>query len=667
MFQFYILTYYDLRQLRKSFMFMFFALVMEPAAVQFINMFSIRKIKYVTTKFLHYLITDPQYILTLGKREYLKYTKSLSKIEPSASAVAVAVPASVAIVFDAGAANDDAVEMYASIFSQDVQFFERCADNKFYLIDGALSDEKLPLSDVEAEIIVFAVGNVDKQSRNHLITACIALIENGLDIVLVSNSLSTGRAVVVDDVFGNMIINRRVADNVMNGTLKQISFTGKVVRLLPASDNSQEYDIEELLGASVNIDPQFFFESKLRGASCRHSIENNYFERRNKNRPVVFVFPIFLAVGGVERNTIEIMRQLRDTYDFIVVSMERLSEEQGSLSHQASDVASLVIEMAEAIRQDMYLSVLSQLKDIMDPDLVWVCNGSPWFCDNASRIRQLFQNVPIVDQEVYDADLGWIQCYRDSGVREFDHFIAINKKIQSKFLNDYSIDQDRTSLIYSAVDTATILCFISEKHDFSKFYSKYGVGHNKKVYTFVARLSKQKRPLRFLEIAKRRLQYKDECYVFVGDGDLSAESEAFIEENDLTNVVRIPYIENTLELHSISDGIIFTSSYEGLPIAMLEALAMGVPVFSTDVGDVCDVLSKYVAGYVVPVDQSINALLEHFEYWLSNRERYVKSLETNKEKVLDRFSSEAISNQYSECWNNLMFDYERASYVETER
>ena len=140
----------------------------------------------------------------------------------------------------------------------------------------------------------------------------------------------------------------------------------------------------------------------------------------------------------------------------------------------------------------------------------------------------------------------------------------------------------------------------------------------------------------------------------MGDGELAQQSLDFIKKHKLNNVIRIPYIKNTLELNAVSNGIIFTSAYEGLPIAMLEAMAMGVPTFSTDVGDIVDVLSEYGGGAVVPAMCSDEKMNEAFIRWLFRRSEYAVNLRTQEREILERFSSDNIAKQYVECWKKAM-------------
>ena len=66
----------------------------------------------------------------------------------------------------------------------------------------------------------------------------------------------------------------------------------------------------------------------------RGNILARFFEKPDnyKNgKKTIFIFPTFLAVGGVEKNTIEVINQLKTDYNFVIVNFERLAEAHGSL------------------------------------------------------------------------------------------------------------------------------------------------------------------------------------------------------------------------------------------------------------------------------------------------------------------------------------------------
>jgi glycosyltransferase involved in cell wall biosynthesis len=556
--------------------------------------------------------------------------------------------------------REEAIEFFRAAFGDSILVYEHLqGDLLVPQLDGGLKGESVSSSLAEATVFYWPTLMRPMALGSHLLNAYTALVENGLEIAVISHNLSYGATVSAGALRDQMLFSREVAPAILNNAIGSVPFRGKIVRLLPSGGAVHEQKLDVLIGAELNVDENGFFTNHSKGAVAVTRYEAPYLPPWLKTKPVVFVFPIFLAVGGVERNTIEIMRQLNKRFDFVVVTMERLRPEQGSLAAQAIEVAAKVIEMAEIIRHNDYLRLLTRLKAALQPDLIWVCNGSPWFCDNATAIRQIFYNVPIIDQEAYDVEQGWIARYGEPGIRSFDRFIAVNKKIEQRFLHDFAINPANIDLIYSAVDTSRIRSFKQSLPSPATIKTKFGLPDRGLIFTFVGRLTAQKRPLEFLRLAERRLGQAGEYFVLVGDGELSLEVQAFIEKNRLTNVKRIPYIENTLELHVVSDGIMFTSAYEGLPIAMIEALAMGVPTFATDVGDIATVLTEYGGGAVVPVNLTNELLDDALVSWIAQRDSYVRNLKKYESNILEHFSSENISKHYIQCWETAMKHYKR--------
>src|SRR2546427_6326963 len=87
-----------------------------------------------------------------------------------------------------------------------------------------------------------------------------------------------------------------------------------------------------------------------------------------------------------------------------------------------------------------------------------------------------------------------------------------------------------------------------------------------------------------------------------------------------------------------------------MPIVVLEALCMGVPVLATDVGDVKLMLEEYGAGLVISEIGNLDCLEQGYERWVANLDTYRKNAQANAETVRKRFSGEAVARQYAQSW-----------------
>ncbi len=506
----------------------------------------------------------------------------------------------------------------------------------------------------------------DDQIRNVL----LSLRHAPNDFLIVSPSLSEFPLIEVSSIRNHTIFSKELGLDFPEGRSARRG-TGKVLRLLPYDHFVTELDVEHVVREySVTWAPEPCWPPRNRLVKPQISsgdFPGSFIPTFRKQKPLVFVWPMLWVVGGAERNAIEAMRHLNDRYHFVVITMERPHKSQGSLHHQLKDIAEAVYDLGELAPYESYLDMLSDLKQTYEPDFIWTTNGSPWFSDNAARIRELFKDVPIIDQQVYDTNRGWILRYREPGVQAFDRFIAINKRIQDTYVNRFRMDPERVDLIYHAVDTQRFDPSLYSETDRREIFKRLDLKRGRKTFVFAGRLTGQKRPIDFLQLALKRQQAGDDAlFAMVGDGDLTPVVEEFICKNDLKNVRRIPFVENLSEVFSIASGLILTSEFEGMPIVILEALCMGVPVLATDVGDVKLMLDEYDSGLVITEIGSIDCLERGYESWLAKLDTYRMNAQTNAERVRDRFSGEVVAQQYAESWERARTKPNRGSHPDTD-
>ncbi|MEZ5421057.1 MAG: glycosyltransferase [Vicinamibacterales bacterium] len=112
----------------------------------------------------------------------------------------------------------------------------------------------------------------------------------------------------------------------------------------------------------------------------------------------------------------------------------------------------------------------------------------------------------------------------------------------------------------------------------------------------------------------------DARFLIVGDGERRAELEALAGSLGLAGCVRFLGWRADLDrLYADLDAVVLTSRNEGSPVALIEAMAAGVPVVSTDVGGVADVVQHGVSGWLAPMDDA-DAVARHVVALLADPE-----------------------------------------------
>lgn len=171
------------------------------------------------------------------------------------------------------------------------------------------------------------------------------------------------------------------------------------------------------------------------------------------------------------------------------------------------------------------------------------------------------------------------------------------------------------------------------------------------------RLNYQKDPIRFLGIVKEVKKHLPNIMVaMIGDGDLKRNCEIYIEENGLAdNIDMYGFMINPFYVLKNAKLVVSVSKFEGLPMALLEAMSLDKPVIATPVGGNKIVVDR-TRGALCDTDESIiNKIVEI----LTDREYYEELLQGVKEYIRNNLSISAflVKVAYLYCFLAYPFFY----------
>ena len=140
-------------------------------------------------------------------------------------------------------------------------------------------------------------------------------------------------------------------------------------------------------------------------------------------------------------------------------------------------------------------------------------------------------------------------------------------------------------------------------------------GPGRPVLACVGRLVEQKGQLLLIEaVARLRRDGIDFELALVGDGEMRPDLERAVSRHGLNDVVRITgWVSSARVRHEIAraTALVLPSFAEGLPVVLMEAMAMGRPVISTWVAGIPELVQDGRQGWLVPagsVDALANAM-----------------------------------------------------------
>jgi glycosyltransferase involved in cell wall biosynthesis len=142
-------------------------------------------------------------------------------------------------------------------------------------------------------------------------------------------------------------------------------------------------------------------------------------------------------------------------------------------------------------------------------------------------------------------------------------------------------------------------------------------------------------------------------YIIAGDGELRTSLEAQAHQLGLDNVVHfLGWRADTEQIFSGLDVFLFPSLWEGLPMALLEAMGYRLPVVTTFAGPMPEVVVQGETGFLVPPANAA-ALVEPLKTLLTNRDLARQMGEAGRKRLEQKFSLETMITQTASLYNEL--------------
>jgi glycosyltransferase involved in cell wall biosynthesis len=218
-----------------------------------------------------------------------------------------------------------------------------------------------------------------------------------------------------------------------------------------------------------------------------------------------------------------------------------------------------------------------------------------------------------------------------------DGIVAVSEGVRQDFARLTGIPIERITRIYNPVVTPELRRLAAEPVDHA-WFSEEGAP----VIVSVGRLSVAKNFPLLIEAFTRLREQRPARLIIVGDGDLREEIAAFRERSSHTNDIDlVGHRDNPFPFLESADLFVLSSDWEGLPTVLIEALACGAPIVSTDCpSGPREILEEGRYGRIVPTGDA-SALAQAMEQTLSDPPE-----RTHQREGAERFTVERSIDAY---------------------
>jgi glycosyltransferase involved in cell wall biosynthesis len=153
---------------------------------------------------------------------------------------------------------------------------------------------------------------------------------------------------------------------------------------------------------------------------------------------------------------------------------------------------------------------------------------------------------------------------------------------------------------------------------------------------------------------KLRAKGTDAHLAIIGEGELRENLTAYAADLGVSEYVSlVKETKNISEFYGALDLFCLSSDSEGIPLTMLEAMAAGVPVVSTNVGGIPEVVQDGVNGRLVPKG-SAELLAQRIGDLLGDPAKSAELAERGRETVRSKFTAERMIRETEQIYADVL-------------
>ena len=308
-------------------------------------------------------------------------------------------------------------------------------------------------------------------------------------------------------------------------------------------------------------------------------------------RPRILHLIARMNMGGTATYMANLLEGMSDGPDENLLAMGHVPE--GEVEDPV--VADLNIERVPGLSREISLADFGARKEFQrivarfKPDLIH---------SHTFKAGVIARSIPFLGPRVhtfhghhlYDPEFGAFKVWFLNRIERHyvsatDRFISVGERVRDELVN-VGIGSPE---MYRSIAPGIKPIALSER---GVVLSRLGLAKNRPVIVWLGRFTQVKRPDRVAELARSLPEYQ---FVMAGGGEL----EHSITNQGIENLHCVGW-QKKEDMWAIADVGLCTSDSEGMPLALIEAQMAGVPVVSTDVGSVGEIVENGVTGKLVP-------------------------------------------------------------------
>jgi len=299
--------------------------------------------------------------------------------------------------------------------------------------------------------------------------------------------------------------------------------------------------------------------------------------------------------------------------------------------------------------------IVLELHRLMKKKQIHVVRTHRYRSNLYGRLAAFFAGVPVIIASVHDnyrTDKRPKRRIMNRILSKItDKIVAVSEAVKEDIMRYDRIDPSKIEVIPNGIDVER---FNPEKKT-TDIRKEFSLEEDDIVIGFIGRIVTAK-GLEYLLDALPYLkgEFKSIKLLIVGEGSLVEELKERAKKNNIFNNILFTGKRRDIpEILASIDIFVMPSIAEGLPNALLEAMAMGKPIVTTEVGGIPEVIKNEINGLLVP-PRNAESLVTAIKTFLDNRHLAIKIGQRAKNYVEENLSIQTTTQKWESLYTVLL-------------
>ncbi|MHB8579024.1 MAG: N-acetyl-alpha-D-glucosaminyl L-malate synthase BshA [Ignavibacteriaceae bacterium] len=232
-------------------------------------------------------------------------------------------------------------------------------------------------------------------------------------------------------------------------------------------------------------------------------------------------------------------------------------------------------------------------------------------------------------------------------IEQSDGVTAVSRFLKEKTLTNYSIEKE-IEVIPNFVDTEIF------KPASSCNFRKHVAPKGEKILIHTSNFRPVKRVTDTIRIFEKVIKEIPSKLILVGDGPDRSECERLCRELNLCEHIKfLGKQEALVELLNAADLFLIPSQSESFGLAALEAMSCGLPVISSSVGGLPELVKHNETGYIAEIGD-IDRMAKYAIDLLTNEKKYEIFSANSRKRTVENFGKEKIIPLYENLYQEIL-------------